>query len=94
MTSDPLWTSTYRRIRRYVLERDRFTCQIRGPKCNGYATEVDHVVSRADGGDVFDPGNMRASCRPCNSGRSAVRTNAMRRARRYLTGVPDYEVRL
>ena len=92
MTAELLNTPAYRRTRLFVLIRDEYVCQIRGPKCRGYATEVDHVVSRADGGAVFDPANMRASCRPCNGGRSADRTNTMRR--RYRTAVPDYEVRL
>jgi 5-methylcytosine-specific restriction endonuclease McrA len=94
-TLDPrLDTQAYKRVRRYVLLRDRFACQIRGPKCKGYATCVDHVISRADGGDVLDPANMRAACVPCNGGRAADRTNAMRRAARYRTGLPTYDVRL
>ena len=53
-------------------------------------TEVDHVVSRADGGAVIDPANMRALRKACNSGRSADRTNAM--TRRYRSSVPDCDV--
>jgi 5-methylcytosine-specific restriction protein A len=81
-TYDPrLNTQAYRRLRVYILERDRHACQIRGPKCTHAATEVDHVVARADGGDVYDPTNMRAACRPCNGWRAAQRTNAKRRNR-------------
>jgi 5-methylcytosine-specific restriction endonuclease McrA len=91
-TRDPrLWTSGYRAIRRYVLVRDGGLCQIHGPRCTKYATQVDHVVPRADGGDVYDPANLRAACRACNSGRSAERTNAQRK---YRTSVPRYETRM
>ena len=86
-----LWTAAYKALRRYVLERDGWACQIRGPRCLGYATEVDHIVARADGGDVYDPRNMRAACRPCNARGGAQRTNARRR---YRTSVPVYEIRL
>jgi hypothetical protein len=64
-----LWTQGYRRVRRMVLARDNYTCQIRGPKCRTYATEVDHVIPRAEGGSVYDMANLRASCGPCNWGR-------------------------
>jgi 5-methylcytosine-specific restriction endonuclease McrA len=57
----------------------------------GFADTVDHVVARADGGALYDPANLRAACRRCNSGGGARRTNDRRR---YRTGVPDYETRL
>jgi 5-methylcytosine-specific restriction endonuclease McrA len=81
-----LWTRQWKRTRLYVLIRDGYVCQIRGPKCRGYATEVDHIVARVDGGAVFDPSNLRAACQPCNGGRGG--------RRRYRTAVPDYETRL
>jgi 5-methylcytosine-specific restriction endonuclease McrA len=65
-----LCTSAYRRLRLAVLDRDGWLCQIHGPRCTTYATVVDHVVSRVDGGAVFDPSNMRAACRPCNAQRA------------------------
>jgi 5-methylcytosine-specific restriction protein A len=88
--NDPMLRSVaWRRVRVYVLIRDRYTCQIRGRKCKGHATEVDHIVSRADGGALFDPANLRAACKPCNGGRGAERTN-----RKYRTSVPTYETRM
>jgi 5-methylcytosine-specific restriction endonuclease McrA len=83
----PRWKAT----RLYVLHRDRWLCQIRGPKCNHFATEVDHVEARADGGDMFDPSNLRAACKSCNGWRAAKRTNAQRP---YRMSVPRYETRL
>jgi 5-methylcytosine-specific restriction enzyme A len=91
-TRDPrYWTPEWKALRRWVLRRDREMCQIRGPKCTHHATEADHIVSVADGGDFFDPANLRAACRPCNAGRGAERTNTKRR---YRTSVPDYETRM
>jgi 5-methylcytosine-specific restriction protein A len=79
-TQDPrLNTRAYRRLRVWILDRDRHACQIHGPNCTRAATEVDHVICRADGGDCFDPSNLRAACRPCNAWRAAVRTNDRRR---------------
>jgi 5-methylcytosine-specific restriction protein A len=78
-TSDArIQTRAYRLLRLWVLDRDRGQCQIRGPKCTQLATEVDHIVSRADGGQVFDPANLRAACRPCNAARGAAHTNDRR----------------
>lgn len=53
-------------VRAAVLERDRFLCQIRGPGCTGVADEVDHIVPRSEGGALYDPDNLRASCGTCN----------------------------
>jgi 5-methylcytosine-specific restriction protein A len=83
MTRDPrLWTTAYRHLRVYVLDRDHHTCQIRGPRCTTVATVVDHVVDRADGGALYHTTNLRAACAACNGWRSATRTNAIRSAAR------------
>jgi 5-methylcytosine-specific restriction endonuclease McrA len=94
MTSDGIDGRAYKALRRMVLERDRYVCQVRGPRCTKVATEADHVISRADGGAVFDPRNMRAACAACNGWRAAERTNALRRAARYRTGLAHYDVRM
>ena len=65
-----------------MLARDKYTCQMRGPRCKGYATlQVDHVIARADGGDMWNTANLRAACHPCNMYASAQRTNEKRRTR-------------
>jgi 5-methylcytosine-specific restriction endonuclease McrA len=51
-----------------VLARDGYRCKIRGPRCTGVATEVDHVVLKSQGGRD-EPPNLRASCVACNSSR-------------------------
>lgn len=61
----PAW----RTVRPAVLARDGHLCQIRGPHCVGVANEVDHIVPLEVGGAPYDPRNLRAACKPCNSGR-------------------------
>lgn len=90
-----LTSAMWKRTRLFVLDRDRWRCQVKGDHCQGWANQVDHVIPRADGGAMFEPSNLRACCGPCNRGRSASRTNDMRRGRlTYRTTVPTYDTRL
>ncbi len=73
----------WRRSRLTILERDHHECQIRGPKCSGVATEVDHIIPHAYGGDS-GPDNLRAACKPCNSA-----AGARLRGARVLSTAPD-----
>lgn len=71
-------TSRWRRIRRYVLDRDGWRCQAPrddGTICGRYADTAGHIIARAHGG-TDDPANLRAECRKCNFGDGA----AIRRA--------------
>lgn len=88
-TERRLWLGAYRALAKWVLQRDGYRCQIRGPRCTGYATEVDHVIPRADGGDDV-PTNMRGACKRCNGWLSARRTNEAR----YNKSLARYETRL
>jgi 5-methylcytosine-specific restriction protein A len=58
-------------VRPKILARDGYRCQIGGPRFTVKATEVDHIVQVADGGDWYDEDNLRAACRACNAGRGA-----------------------
>jgi 5-methylcytosine-specific restriction endonuclease McrA len=90
-TYDPrLNSAPWKRLRLAVLDRDLWLCQVRGPRCSKFATCVDHAISRADGGPMWDERNLRASCRTCNSSAAAARTNAMR----YRNGEAQYVTRL
>jgi 5-methylcytosine-specific restriction protein A len=73
-----------------ILDRDRWRCQMRGPRCVGYATQVDHVIPLADGGGN-DPANLRAACHRCNGAGGAERTN--RRRWQHRTTMADYTTR-
>jgi len=57
----------WRKFRRAILIRDQFTCQY----CGQRATQVDHVISRNDGG-TDHPSNLRAACAKCNRAKGFV----------------------
>lgn len=62
--SMPQW----RQVRRAVLLRDGFECQLKCARtCRGVADSADHRVRPEDGGALFDPANLQAACRPCNT---------------------------
>ena len=43
-------------------------CAIKSPVCTGYATEVDHIISRARSPHlIWDENNWQASCARCNT---------------------------
>jgi len=35
-------------------------------RCGGFSTDVHEVLTRARGGDILDPDNVRAICRSCH----------------------------
>lgn len=61
--SGPEW----QRVRRHVLARDHYLCQIRSHRCRVIANSVDHIVSISRGGARLDPANLQAACVPCNT---------------------------
>jgi len=62
-------SQAWRDVRAIVFDRDRGLCRIKGDGCTQRATEVDHIVSPKQGGAFYDPANLRASCKACNSSR-------------------------
>lgn len=60
----------WQQVRKQILA-ERCVCEIRGPKCTGIATEVDHIVPVDAGGARLDPVNLRPACKNCNSGRAS-----------------------
>jgi hypothetical protein len=63
--------SVTQRLRYEILRRDNHACRYCGATAPGVPLAVDHVIPRALGG-TDDPSNLVASCRPCNSGKSAT----------------------
>jgi 5-methylcytosine-specific restriction protein A len=59
--------SNWDTIRAYVLHRDDWRCQIRGPRCAGRASDVDHI----ERGDNHAVKNLQAACRPCHASKSS-----------------------
>jgi 5-methylcytosine-specific restriction endonuclease McrA len=86
-----LATRQWRALRLWVLDRDGHRCQMRLAGCLGVATTVDHIMARADGGNCWDPANLRAACHRCNSRAGGDVGNARRW--QYHTGVADYVTR-
>lgn len=73
----------WRRVREIVLKRDP-ECTIRGPRCTGISTTVDHIVPISLGGAELDPANLRGACGRCNyRGGQRITT-----AKRYGTSMP------
>lgn len=68
MAKDP-YRGPWQRIRRQILERDGYRCQIVGPNCTTVATDVDHILPISQGGAWYDPVNLRAACSKCNNDR-------------------------
>jgi 5-methylcytosine-specific restriction endonuclease McrA len=59
-------TREWRLLRKEVLTRDSWECQIRGRMCAGIADRVDHVLPRSKGGSNSLE-NLVAACCRCNS---------------------------
>jgi len=78
-------------LRLFVLDRDGWQCQIRDRGCTQVATSVDHITATVEGGSFWDPANLRAACKHCNTLRGS--RLATTRAARYRTGVARYQSR-
>src|SRR4051812_6468243 len=89
MTNPNYADAAWRAIRLMVLARDGHRCQIRGAKCKGRATHVDHIINVDDGGARLDPSNLRAACASCNIAKRNTEVAARARsARAAKAGVP------
>lgn len=80
-TRHPYGDRRWRIVRTAVLHRDGHRCQMRLDGCTEHATEVDHIVELVNGGDAYDPLNLRAACKHCNSSAGATLRNRRRRPR-------------
>lgn len=59
--------SNWNLLRRQVLRRDEWICQLGYPNCQTEATDVDHIVA----GDNHDLGNLQAACPRCHQKKSS-----------------------
>lgn len=88
MPRSPYAHGSWPRIRLAVLERDGWICQIRGKHCLIRASEADHIIPISQGGAWLDPNNLRAACKPCNTGRVGHQhSRRWQGARTYITVV-------
>lgn len=70
-----------------VLDRDGHRCQIKGERCTGRATEVDHIDDRHD----HSRANLRAACHNCHADRTAAQGHAAAAAARAKAKHPREE---
>jgi 5-methylcytosine-specific restriction protein A len=66
------------KLRRTILKRDHYVCQIQGPYCYQRATEVDHIA----GSDDHRAENLRAVCQKCHATKSSREGHAAKAAKR------------
>ena len=57
-----LGTQKWKNKRLAVLQAHGYECYI----CGNQADQVDHIIPRVKGGDVFDDDNLAAICGRCN----------------------------
>lgn len=73
-----VYDGPWRKLRLLVLTRDGWQCQIQLDGCAGKARTVDHINPVDNGGSWYDPANLRAACKACNSKLGARQTNHKR----------------
>jgi 5-methylcytosine-specific restriction endonuclease McrA len=87
MAKPPYNSAAWRAVRKRVLQRDGYECQLKFWGCLGVASAVDHrlPVGSLDPRDpaLLDEANLQAACVPCNT----RKRNALAR-RRNTTRVP------
>lgn len=65
-------SSSWKRVRQSVLDRDEHRCRIRGPRCIGVATIVDKRIPASIAPALAEePDNLQAVCRPCHTAKTA-----------------------
>ena len=67
--SEEFWgTRNWQMLKMRVHKRDDWTCQICGKRktYSFSANHADHIIPVADGGDEWDPENIRTLCVPCH----------------------------
>jgi len=62
-------TTKGKALRHAVYMRDSYTCVYCGKV--GAQLTIDHIIARANGGDIYDPCNMVTCCASCNSKKGA-----------------------
>lgn len=60
--TDERYQRRWKKRRLEILLRDSYICFY----CGSDATQVDHIIPIAKGGDAYDGDNLVACCKPCN----------------------------
>lgn len=75
-------TAEHKAWRRAVLDRDHWRCQLKYPGCEGKATQADHVVPVAFGGQTTME-NSQAVCVPCHKAKTQAESREGKRRAGY-----------
>lgn len=75
-------TKEHKEWRARVLKKAQGVCEIRGPKCTHRATEADHIIPIARGGDATALSNGQAACVPCHKAKTQAEAAEGRRLAR------------
>jgi 5-methylcytosine-specific restriction endonuclease McrA len=68
--SDYMKSRQWWQLRRMILVRDHYLCQLQLEGCLGRADSVDHIMPRERGGASV-PENLQAACMRCNRAKAA-----------------------
>lgn len=79
-SNHPGSTRLQRTQRAEILARDP-VCYLRYAGCTGTATEEDHVVPLAQGGDRWSYSNRRGACHHCHGVKTRAEARAARAAK-------------
>lgn len=73
-----VYDGPWKQVRKLVLARDRYLCQLKRPGCTHAASQVDHIIEPDQGGSWYDPRNLQAACRACNASKGGEHGNHKR----------------
>lgn len=80
----PAYRGPWLLLRKAILARDGYTCQLRLPGCKTRANQVDHIIGLQQAPHLrWDPTNLQAACKSCNVAKGN-RDNPRANARPYL----------
>lgn len=67
-------TADYKRWRAAVMANANGQCQIKGVGCTGQATQADHIVPIAEGGEKYNVSNGQGVCGTCHKRKTLQET--------------------
>lgn len=65
-------------VRKDVLRRDRYTCQICRKRMKKRFLDVDHIIPVQMGGQLFDKKNLRTLCKDCHKSKTKLDAEALK----------------
>jgi 5-methylcytosine-specific restriction endonuclease McrA len=65
-------------VRKDILRRDRYTCQICKERQRKKYLDVDHIIPVRMGGKLFEKANLRTLCKECHKSKTKLDQNALK----------------